>query len=78
MPVWYLVPDGVVQYIEKRGLYHAGPPRRRLGDGAADGRPAGDRPTYDRQPPGADSRRLADGDPPSSDPPPPHVLEVPR
>jgi nicotinate-nucleotide adenylyltransferase len=21
MPVWYLVPDGVVQYIEKRGLY---------------------------------------------------------
>jgi nicotinate-nucleotide adenylyltransferase len=25
MPVWYLVPDGVVQYIEKRGLYHAAP-----------------------------------------------------
>ena len=24
MPVWYLVPDGVVQYIEKRGLYRAG------------------------------------------------------
>jgi nicotinate-nucleotide adenylyltransferase len=23
-PVWYLVPDGVVQYIAKRGLY---PPR---------------------------------------------------
>jgi nicotinate-nucleotide adenylyltransferase len=23
MPVWYLVPDGVVQYIEKRGLYRA-------------------------------------------------------
>ena len=21
MPVWYLVPDGVVQYIEKRSLY---------------------------------------------------------
>jgi nicotinate-nucleotide adenylyltransferase len=21
-PVWYLVPDGVVQYIDKRGLYH--------------------------------------------------------
>ncbi|TCP48596.1 nicotinate-nucleotide adenylyltransferase [Tamaricihabitans halophyticus] len=21
-PVWYLVPDGVVQYITKRGLYH--------------------------------------------------------
>src|SRR3954465_1450886 len=27
MPVWYLVPDGVVQYIEKRGLYR-GTPRR--------------------------------------------------
>src|SRR4051812_1938487 len=27
MPVWYLVPDGVVQYIEKRGLYHAAPAR---------------------------------------------------
>jgi nicotinate-nucleotide adenylyltransferase len=24
LPVWYLVPDGVVQYISKRGLYHAG------------------------------------------------------
>ncbi len=23
-PVWYLVPDGVVQYIAKRGLYQAG------------------------------------------------------
>ena len=27
MPVWYLVPDGVVQYIEKRGLYRDGPSR---------------------------------------------------
>ncbi len=27
MPVWYLVPDGVVQYIEKRGLYRDGPRR---------------------------------------------------
>ena len=25
MPVWYLVPDGVVQYIEKRGLYQDRP-----------------------------------------------------
>jgi nicotinate-nucleotide adenylyltransferase len=24
LPVWYLVPDGVVQYISKRGLYHRG------------------------------------------------------
>ncbi|MEU4545108.1 nicotinate-nucleotide adenylyltransferase [Nonomuraea dietziae] len=23
-PIWYLVPDGIVQYIGKRGLYHAG------------------------------------------------------
>src|SRR3569833_48385 len=28
MPVWYLVPDGVVQYIEKRGLYHGDSARR--------------------------------------------------
>ena len=28
-PVWYLVPDGVVQYIGKHGLYR--------GDGGADG-----------------------------------------
>lgn len=25
LPVWYLVPDGVVQYINKRGLYRAEP-----------------------------------------------------
>ena len=25
LPVWYLVPDGVVQYIDKRGLYRTGP-----------------------------------------------------
>ena len=24
-PIWYLVPDGVVQYIAKRGLYHGAP-----------------------------------------------------
>lgn len=23
-PIWYLVPDGIVQYINKRGLYRAG------------------------------------------------------
>jgi nicotinate-nucleotide adenylyltransferase len=23
-PIWYLVPDGVVQYIAKRGLYSGG------------------------------------------------------
>ena len=25
LPVWYLVPDGIVQYISKRGLYRPGP-----------------------------------------------------
>lgn len=25
-PIWYLVPDGVVQYVSKRGLYQAPPP----------------------------------------------------
>ncbi len=33
MPVWYLVPDGVVQYIEKRSLYRE-VPRRAVTDGA--------------------------------------------
>lgn len=29
-PVWYLVPDGVVQYIEKRKLYRREGPREIL------------------------------------------------
>ncbi len=29
-PVWYLVPDGVVQYIEKRKLYRPEGPREIL------------------------------------------------
>ncbi|MBL8929938.1 MAG: nicotinate-nucleotide adenylyltransferase [Kineosporiaceae bacterium] len=37
-PVWYLVPDGVVQYIAKYGLYSAsdagGPPAVRLREGS--------------------------------------------
>src|SRR3954469_13979356 len=33
MPVWYLVPDGVVQYIEKRGLYRERPRRSALDGG---------------------------------------------
>jgi nicotinate-nucleotide adenylyltransferase len=24
VPIWYLVPDGIVQYISKRGLYRDG------------------------------------------------------
>src|SRR5918911_1066415 len=79
MPVWYLVPDGVVQYIEKRGLYGHGRAARRAGARARDGRPAGDRPTYDRPPPGTDQMdpTSADGGdssrPPSSEPPSPHA-----
>ncbi|RFU20042.1 nicotinate-nucleotide adenylyltransferase [Geodermatophilus marinus] len=72
MPVWYLVPDGVVQYIEKRGLYRraAGPrtpPGGRPG-ASADGARAGARP-YDRPPA---------GNGPAADPPSPHLQEVPR
>ncbi|HEX2074834.1 MAG TPA: nicotinate-nucleotide adenylyltransferase, partial [Geodermatophilus sp.] len=33
MPVWYLVPDGVVQYIEKRGLYRSAAGGRRRARG---------------------------------------------
>src|SRR5947209_1302119 len=40
--VWYLVPDGVVQYIEKRRLYRDQPHRRRADDG--------DRPSLDPPP----------------------------
>ncbi|MCA0143921.1 nicotinate-nucleotide adenylyltransferase [Blastococcus sp. LR1] len=72
MPVWYLVPDGVVQYIEKRGLYRQ-PLRRQT---AADGRPRGDRPTYDRRSPDAPGNTSpgAGADPsPTS-----HLQEVPR
>src|SRR5918999_3531574 len=53
MPVWYLVPDGVVQYIEKRGLYHARPGARPVARGGVhhgEAPPAGNRPTYDRPP----------------------------
>jgi nicotinate-nucleotide adenylyltransferase len=39
MPVWYLVPDGVVQYIEKRGLYRE-VPRRPGADGGRSATPA--------------------------------------
>ncbi|MGY1631217.1 nicotinate-nucleotide adenylyltransferase [Geodermatophilus sp. SYSU D01186] len=77
MPVWYLVPDGVVQYIEKRGLYRVpGGTRPVAREGIARGGrptpPAGDRPTYDRPP--------ATGDPggPATEPPSPHLQEVPR
>ena len=43
MPVWYLVPDGVVQYIEKRGLYRERP-RRLVPDGGRDATAARTKP----------------------------------
>ena len=73
MPVWYLVPDGVVQYIEKRGLYRTpGGPGPVAREGASRGLPA-DRPTYDR-PPATDAATA--GPPP--EPPTTDLQEVPR
>ncbi|MFW3170217.1 nicotinate-nucleotide adenylyltransferase [Geodermatophilus sp. CPCC 206100] len=75
MPVWYLVPDGVVQYIEKRGLYRsradARPAARERADGNGAAPPSGDRPGDDRPP----------APPPGQQPPDPsspHLQEVPR
>jgi nicotinate-nucleotide adenylyltransferase len=45
MPVWYLVPDGVVQYIQKRGLYRETPTRARPLAAVDDGRPDPEPPT---------------------------------
>jgi nicotinate-nucleotide adenylyltransferase len=36
VPIWYLVPDGIVQYISKRGLYRDADPGL---DGAIQPRP---------------------------------------
>jgi nicotinate-nucleotide adenylyltransferase len=74
MPVWYLVPDGVVQYIEKRGLYRTPDTARGLAREDVPGAgPSGDRPTYDR-PPATTPR--AEGQPP--EPPTTELQEVPR
>jgi len=68
MPVWYLVPDGVVQYIEKRGLYRE-VPRRPVKDGGRGATPASPTSTLHSDP--------GDGHTP---PPTPetHYQEVPR
>jgi nicotinate-nucleotide adenylyltransferase len=75
MPVWYLVPDGVVQYIQKRGLYREGPGRARPLPVADDGPPAGDRRAYDRPPPAPEGTPTGG---PDAEPPTPHLQEVPR
>lgn len=33
LPIWYLVPDGIVQYISKRGLYRDTAPDKEIHDG---------------------------------------------
>jgi nicotinate-nucleotide adenylyltransferase len=75
MPVWYLVPDGVVQYIEKRALYR-GSGRRSGADAARTAAPAepaaGAPPTYDRPP------ASSDGDGTDPHPPTTNLQEVPR
>jgi nicotinate-nucleotide adenylyltransferase len=72
MPVWYLVPDGVVQYIEKRGLYRSSPRARTVPGyerpGASGSRPAADRPLS-----GGTAAGTPAGGPPAPDP-----QEVPR
>ena len=66
------VPDGVVQYIEKRGLYRSPSPARVVtGDGHA--RSSGDRPTDGRPHPGGISAATSAGGPPATD-----TQEVPR
>jgi nicotinate-nucleotide adenylyltransferase len=71
MPVWYLVPDGVVQYIEKRGLYRSSSPRRPTSV-----------PGYERpQASGSTDHLLSGGAPaamPAGGPPAPDPQEVPR
>lgn len=81
MPVWYLVPDGVVQYIEKRGLYRDDPRPRRShfqSAGAPRAREAAGRPSA--APAGLADRAAAPAGPTGTpiDQHPPHVREVPR
>jgi nicotinate-nucleotide adenylyltransferase len=70
-PVWYLVPDGVVQYIEKRGLYHGPDPVSDSGEALPGARLRLTRP--DRPP----VPTLPD-DPAPGDTPSPDLQEIPR
>jgi nicotinate-nucleotide adenylyltransferase len=65
MPVWYLVPDGVVQYIEKRGLYREAP-RRTMTDSVR---------VLPATPPPPGPSGSGDPEPPPADP---YLQEVPR
>jgi nicotinate-nucleotide adenylyltransferase len=83
MPVWYLVPDGVVQYIEKRGLYRDGHRRPAAEAGrtvtdTAGGRSSVDRPRSSPSPAeGTGTGSEPPGDP-EPEPPTTHLQEVPR
>jgi nicotinate-nucleotide adenylyltransferase len=73
-PVWYLVPDGVVQYIEKRGLYRA--PESAADDGAVAG--TGIRGPFSTvQGRAAPPALTSDGDGPDGAPPRPTLPDDP-
>jgi nicotinate-nucleotide adenylyltransferase len=72
-PVWYLVPDGVVQYIEKRGLYHGPDPVTADGERRPGTRLRLTRPDRPPTPEG-----LTPEDPTPGDTPSPDLQEIPR
>jgi nicotinate-nucleotide adenylyltransferase len=72
-PVWYLVPDGVVQYIEKRGLYHGPDPVSASGEALPGARLRLTRPDRPTTPVG-----LIPDDPTPGDVPSPDLQEIPR
>jgi nicotinate-nucleotide adenylyltransferase len=91
MPVWYLVPDGVVQYIAKRGLYHGGPlregevfpgtglPRRGApGDRSGAHHPIPALPVHDGATPAGPPRPSLPDDPAPGDGMSPDLQEMPR
>ncbi len=86
MPVWYLVPDGVVQYIEKRGLYRGDPvhPGEVLPGTALRSRSAPEAPTapdHDGAPHPdglGPARPTPTGAPAAGDTPSPDLQETPR
>ncbi len=82
MPVWYLVPDGVVQYIEKRGLYRPDAPQHgAVGSGnvpqRADARPRNG-PTVQHPQSATPASAASAGGGPGPEHPNPHFQEIPR
>jgi nicotinate-nucleotide adenylyltransferase len=77
MPVWYLVPDGVVQYIEKRGLYRGDRTVVRKSEGPRD-RADGARPPAGPSTDGQPEEPTLPDDPAPGDAPSPDLQETPR